>query len=121
VGTGRRISSPARKNLSAAASSRKPITTLTLLSQPPLLGSLRNRLGKSASRKNGAAKVAAKASAPRISSHHRNCPDDAMPPNPPRNGATQVKLTMVKVRAMNTVPTTPPCPSRAEVKRVSDD
>ena len=46
-------SSPVRKNLSAAASSRKPITTLTLFSQPPLLGSFLSRLGNSASTKNG--------------------------------------------------------------------
>ena len=44
-----------------------------------------------------------------------------VPPKPPRNGATQAKLTSVNVRAMNTVPTRPPCPSRAEVNRVSDD
>src|SRR5439155_14496994 len=101
------ISSPARKNLSAAANSRKPITTLTLCSQPPLLGSLRNRLGKRARTKNGAANVPEKAIAPSTSSHGRNWPEDAIPPKPPRNGATQVKLTIVKVRAIKIVPTMP--------------
>ena len=43
----------------------------------------------------------------------------AVPPKPPRNGATQAKLMIVNVRAMNMVPTRPPLPSRADVKRAS--
>ncbi len=46
------------RNFSAAASSRKPMTTLTLLSQPPLRGSFFSRLGNRAMTKNGAANVA---------------------------------------------------------------
>ena len=55
-------SSAVRKNFSAAASSKKPITTLTELSQPPLRGSFRRALGNNASRKNGAANAPENAS-----------------------------------------------------------
>src|ERR1043166_6954275 len=58
------ISSAVRKNLNAAANSRKPITTFTELSQDPLLGSLRNKAGNNARKKNGDAKVAANAKPP---------------------------------------------------------
>ena len=60
-------SSAVRKNFSAAASSRKPITTFTLSSQPPDFGSAFSSPGTSASTKNGAANAVAKASPPRIS------------------------------------------------------
>src|ERR1700738_3438060 len=110
-------SSAARKNLKAAASSRKPITTLTEWSQEPLLGILRSIVGKSARKKKGEANVAAKASPPRILCHQGRGEVPAVPPKPPRNGATQAKLMMVKVRAMKIVPTMPPCPSFEEVNR----
>src|SRR5262249_27243405 len=112
------MSSPARKNFKAAASSRKPITTFTLLSQEPLLGICLNRLGNSASTKNGDEKVTETARPP-----SRRCgrvrPDPAgVPPKPPRNGATHAKLTIVKVSAMNMTPTRPPLLSPAVVYRV---
>src|SRR5437868_6455060 len=93
-------SSAARKNLNAAANSRKPITTLTEFSQEPLLGILRRRLGNRASRKNGEANVTEYARPPRILCHQGRGVVPAVPPKPPKNGATQAKLMMVKVRAM---------------------
>src|SRR5262245_20469250 len=91
------------------------MTTLTLFIHPPLFGILLRRLGNSARKKNGEAKVAEKASPPR-----RVCQSGralaAAPAKPPRKGATHVKLMMVKVRAMNTTPMRPPLPSRADVK-----
>ena len=46
---------------------------------------------------------------------HQGRADAAVPLKPPRNGATQVKLMIVNVSAMNMVPTSPPFPSWAEV------
>src|SRR5437016_7276329 len=85
-------SSAARKNLKAAASSRKPITTLTEFSQDPLLGILRSNVGKRARKKNGEAKVTENASPPRMLCHQGRGLVPAVPPKPPRNGATQAKL-----------------------------
>src|SRR6516225_8764336 len=96
--------SPSRKNLNAAANSRNPITTLTLLSQVPLLGSFLSRLGKSARKKKGEANVTANASAPKARSHHCSLAVTAAPPKPPKKGATQEKLRIVNVKAMNIVP-----------------
>src|SRR5438270_7273763 len=111
--------SAARKNLRAAAISRKPMITLTELSQEPLLGSLRRRVGNKARRKNGDAKVTENASPPRILCHQGRPTVPAVPPKPPKNGATHAKLMMVKVRAMKIVPTIPPLPSLEEVNRAS--
>src|ERR1043165_4790048 len=92
------------------------MTTLTELSQEPLLGSLRNSDGNNASKKNGAANVVEKARPP-----SRFCQSGraaaAVPLKPPRNGATHAKLMIVNVRAMKMVPTTPPLPSLADVNR----
>ena len=115
-GSGNNTSSPARKNLIAAANSRKPITTLTLLSQLPLLGSFFNIPGNNASRKNGDAKVTEKANPPSRRWRKVRFDPEAVPPKPPRNGATQAKLTIVKVSAMKMVPTIPPCPCLELVK-----
>src|SRR4029077_11322119 len=108
-------SSAARKNLNAAANSRKPMTTLTELSQEPLLGILRSNVGKRAKKKNGDAKVTENAKPPRILCHQGRGTVPAVPPKPPKNGATQAKLMIVKVRAMKMVPTMPPLPSFEDV------
>src|SRR5262245_9131163 len=109
------INSAARKNLNAAANSKNPITTLTELSHEPLLGSFRKRVGKRASTKNGEANVTENARPPSRLCHMGRCVPAAVPPKPPRNGATHAKLIMVKVRAMNMVPIAPPWPSLEEV------
>src|ERR1700689_4528888 len=101
-----RTSSAKRQNLTAAASSRKPMTTLTELSQEPLLGIFRSSVGNRARKKNGAAKVVEKARPPKRLTHVGRCTTEAVPPKPPRNGATQAKLMIVKVSAMNMVPST---------------
>src|SRR3954453_19258887 len=88
------------------------MATLTMFIQSPLLGSFLMRLGNRASRKNGEANAAANASAPAASSAVPKFPDAAIPLNPPRNGATQVKLTTVNDAAMNTVPRYPPLAAR---------
>src|SRR5262249_6768184 len=118
-GVGHR-SSAVRKNFKAAASSRKPIVTLIMFIQSPLLGSFLSRLGNRARTKNGEANAVANASAPRASSRVLKLPDAAIPLNPPRNGATQVKLTIVNETAMNTVPMYPPFPARSVVTLASE-
>src|SRR5262245_25282496 len=102
-------SSAVRKNLSAAASSRNPIATLIMFIQSPLRGIFLSALGNRASRKNGDANAAANTSAPAASSAVLNSPDVAIRLNPPRNGATHVKLTTVNDAAMKIVPMYPPC------------
>src|SRR2546430_13809380 len=101
-------SSPARRNLRAAANSMKPITTLPEFSQLPLLGIFLSSVGNRARKKNGAAKVAEKATPPRMVCHNGRCTVADVPLKPPRNGATQAKLMIVKVSAMKTVPAKPP-------------
>src|SRR6266851_370671 len=108
-------SSAVRKNFRAAASSRKPMTTFSAFIQEPLLGSFRNKVGNRARKKKGAAKVPENARPPRRLSY-KGRGFALTPAKPPRNGATQVKLMIVNVRAMNIVPTKPPRPSRAAVK-----
>src|SRR5262245_9673820 len=100
--------SAVRKNLKAAANSRKPITTLTEFSHEPLLGIFFSKVGNSARKKNGAAKVTENASPPRSVCQRGRSVPPAVPRKPPKNGATQAKLMMVKVRAMKIVPTRPP-------------
>src|SRR5438128_1218865 len=90
-------SSAVRKNLNAAASSTKPMTTLTVFIHEPLFGSFLRKLGKIARTKNGAAKVVEKARPPKNNSHQPKPDPAAMPANPPRNGATQVKPIIVNV------------------------
>src|SRR5437763_14120683 len=80
--------------------------------QSPLRGSFLMRLGNRARRKNGEANAVANARAPAASSNVLKLPDAAIPLNPPRNGATQVKLTTVNDAAMNTVPRYPPWAAR---------
>src|SRR5438128_12405136 len=88
-------SSAARKDFSAAAISRKPITTLTVFSHEPLLGSFRSSVGNRARKKKGAAKVIEKASPPSTMCHQGRSLV-AVPAKPPRKGATQAKLMIVK-------------------------
>src|SRR5262245_49075221 len=84
-------SSPVRKKTNAAANSRKPMTTLTVLSHDPLLGNFRKSVGKIARKKNGAAKVTENAKPPSRLCHSGLAWVAEVPPNPPRNGATQAK------------------------------
>src|SRR4051812_41634248 len=88
--------------------------------QSPLLGSFLIRLGNTASRKNGEAKATANATAPAASSRVLKLPDAVSPVNPPRNGATQVKLTTVNEAAMNTVPAYPPWAARLSSRVASE-
>src|ERR1700722_9294233 len=89
--------SPARKKLTAAATSRNPITTLTELSHDPLLGIALSSVGNKARMKNGEAKVIEKARPPRIVCQNGLVAGLAVPPNPPRKGATQAELMIVNV------------------------
>src|SRR6476660_5242612 len=92
------------------------MTTLTELSHDPLLGIALSIVGNRASRKNGEANVAENARPPsRLCQNGRAAA--AVPPKPPRNGATHAKLMIVNVSAMKIVPTRPPLPSRDDVKR----
>src|SRR5579871_1217668 len=101
----RRISA-VRRNLRAAASSRKPMTTFIAFIHDPLLGICRNKVGKRARKKNGAANVPEKANPPkRISYQGRDC--TSRPAKPPRKEATQVKLMIVNVKGMKIVPAKP--------------
>src|SRR5262249_3777193 len=90
------------------------MTTLTLLSQVPLLGNFFSIDGNRARKTNGEAKVREKASPPSRILPGPRSDLTAVPPKPPRNGATQAKLMIVNVRAMKIVPTRPE-PSRDEV------
>src|SRR5579871_2136565 len=77
-------------NFSAAAISRKPITTFTLLSQPPDFGNAFIALGKSASKKNGSAKTDANTVMPTSGTNHSPRENETI--NVPTNGTVQVKL-----------------------------
>src|SRR5207245_2266333 len=86
-------------------------------SQLPLLGSCFSNVGKRASTKNGDANVTEKAKPPSTRWVQVIPEVAAVPPKPPRKGATHAKLMIVNVSAMNMVPTSPPLPSRADVNR----
>src|SRR5437762_14203537 len=103
------FTSAARINLKAAASSRKPITTLTVFSHDPLLGSALSRAGNSARMKNGRAKVTENARAPSTSLSQSAAEaaeaDRAM--KPPQNGASEAQLMPAKVSALAKAPSRP--------------
>ena len=68
------------------------------------VGTFRKSVGKRARKKNGDANVAENARPPsRLC--HKGRAAAAVPLKPPRNGATQAKLMIVKVSAMKIVPT----------------
>src|SRR5258708_34628891 len=92
------------KNWRGAVSRKPPTPPLGVFNQPPLFGIFLRRLGNSASRKNGAANVPEKTSAPVSNWMLLNCFESAIPAKPPRNGATQVKLTMLNDSAMKITP-----------------
>src|SRR5947207_7728908 len=75
------------RNFIAAASSRKPITTLVEFSQPPLFGSFASQPGKSASSTNGNANVALKTLMPISGQNHAPCVIATS--SGPMNGAVQ--------------------------------
>ncbi len=95
------------KNLRAKANSKKPNTTLTLLSQPPDLGKLFNQPGKMANKVNGKAKASEKpvipmagpSKAPRVA---------ASTSKVPMIGPVQLNDTNARVKAMKKMPNTPP-------------
>src|SRR4051812_44402146 len=88
------------KNLSAAAISKKPITTFTLFIHVPERGSDFIRLGKSARMKNGAAKILAKTTIP-ISGTNQ-VPRLKATISVPTNGTVHVKLVREKTNPMST-------------------
>ena len=84
----------------------KPSTTLTLLSQPPLLGSFFSAEGKRASRANGRAKAMEKASM--VTMGVQNSPWVLLMSTVPTMGPVQLKLTSTSVRARKNTPRRPP-------------
>src|SRR5688500_12865196 len=84
------------RNFIAAAISKKPITTLTELSQPPDLGSCETSCGASARIKNGSAKTVEKASIPITGKNQFPCA--AMTSSDPTKGAVQVNEVSEKVK-----------------------
>src|SRR5437867_7526653 len=93
-------------NFIAAASSRKPIVTLTEFSHPPLLGSAVRNLGTRARKKNGAAKTSENPSIPRAGQSQSPC--EVATRTVPTKGTVHVKLVNVNVRPMSTVCRYPP-------------
>ena len=83
----------------------KPRTTLTELSQPPLLGSFFSSEGKSASTVNGSAKATLKASIVTIGV--QNSPCVLLIRTVPTMGPVQLKLTSTSVRARKKMPPRP--------------
>src|SRR5437870_13264068 len=82
------IRSTFEMNLSAAAISKKPITTFTLFIHVPERGSDFIICGKTASRKKGSAKIVAKATMPMSGTNH--CPREKVTMSVPTNGTVQV-------------------------------
>src|SRR5437764_3659815 len=87
-------------NFSAAAISKNPITTFTLFIHVPERGSCFIRFGKSASKKNGSAKIVAKTTIP-ISGTNQE-PRENVTISVPTNGTVQVKLVSEKTKPMST-------------------
>src|SRR5665213_2388880 len=94
------IRSTFEKNLSAAATSKKPITTFTLFIQVPERGSDFIKFGKRANRKNGAAKMLAKTTIPISGTNHD--PRENATISVPTNGTVQLKLVREKTNPMST-------------------
>src|SRR5438552_756598 len=93
------IRSTFEKNLSAAAISRKPITTFTLFIHVPERGRDFIRFGKSARIKNGAAKIVAKTTMPISGTNHE--PRLKATISVPTNGTVHVKLVSEKTKPMS--------------------
>src|SRR5690606_16727637 len=105
-------------NFIAAATSRKPIETLTEFIQPPARGSCDAHCGTKARIKNGKAKTVANASIP--NSGFCQSPCDAATRIVPTKGDVQVNDVRVKVSPISNAPTTPlPSPSRDRVNESS--
>src|SRR5215469_6328610 len=92
------------RNFIAAATSRKPMMTLTEIIQLPDLGSCERICGARARKKNGRAKTVEKVSMP--INGHRQFPCAVMTNRVPTNGAVQVNEVSVKVKPINKAPTT---------------
>ena len=102
-------------NFIAAATSRKPIATLTEFIQPPARGSCETSCGASASTKNGSAKTVENASIPTSGIFQSPC--DAETRIVPTNGDVQVKDVSVNVSPISSAPTIPlPSPSLLRVR-----
>ena len=84
----------------------KPSTTLTLLSQPPLFGSLSSRLGAKASSVNGRANATEKASIVTMGS--QNWPWVLLMSTEPTIGPVQENDTSTSVSATKKTPARPP-------------
>ena len=84
----------------------KPSTTLTLLSQPPLLGSFLSTDGKKARSANGRAKAMEKASM--VTMGVQNSPWVLLIRTVPTMGPVQLKLTSTRVSARKNTPRRPP-------------
>ena len=92
------------------------MTTLTLLSQEPLLGIfLEAGWEQRQEEERGGERAAERQAAEKLCTSGRAAA--AVPPKPPRNGATQAKLMIVKVIAMNIVPTSRPAFAAIDVNR----
>ena len=96
-------------NLNAAASSKKPITTLIEFNQPPLLGSLDKYWGNKANKKNGDAKAQEKLNIP--TTGQKYAPWLAAANSAPTKATVHVKEVKVKVSDINRIPSIPPFPS----------
>ncbi len=95
-------------NFTAAASSRKPITTLIDTIQPPAFGSDESSPGKSARKKNGSANAAEYPSMP--TSGHIQSPCAVETRSAPTSGTVHVNEVSVNVTPIRSVPMNPPDP-----------
>src|ERR1044072_3452750 len=90
------------RNLTAMASSRKPSTTLTLVSQPPDFGNDCNQPGNMANNPNGRARANPKPARPTVNGQR---PPPAVPTsNEPSIGPVQENETIASVRAIKKIP-----------------
>ena len=106
------------KNFIAAATSKKPIATLTEFIHPPARGSWAIHCGTSARTKNGKANTAEKASMP--TSGRCQSPCEAETSIVPTNGDVHVNDVSVNVSPISRAPITPlPSPSCVRVMRSS--
>ncbi len=103
----------AERNFKLNASTIKPRTTLTELSQPPDLGKLFSSDGKMAKRVNGIANASEKPNIPTIGL--APSPAAASTSNAPTIGPTHDRLTRTRVRAMKKEPIKPPFSACASV------
>ena len=108
------------KNLNASPNSKKPSTTFTVVSQPPLFGKDFNIPGKSANNAKGNARANPKPPMPAV-----NCiapPSAVKEPanNDPNIGPVQENETSASVSAIKKIPTAFPAPALLSVLLVKD-